>query len=661
MSRAARAADPIDRARRRLALALAGTPWAGAAWATGAGRAGRAATGSGAPDPATDGGAHTGRWVHGFAAYGAPKYGPEFTHFEYADPEAPRGGLLRLRNPDRRTSFDKYNPFTTRGNAPAGVLIWMFEGLCHLSQDEPSTMYGLLAEAIHVEPDFGAASFRLRPGLRFNNGDPVAVEDVVHSFQALSGAGASPTYQTLLAGIEKAEPVDARTVRFVMKEKTRDQVFVVGTMPVFSRKWTAGRKFDEVVTDHPIATGPYLIGKVDMPRRIEFVRNPHYEALARLPVRRGHHLFDRIVYRMYLDNAVAREAFKAGEYDLIKEYGARSWVRLHKGPKWDDGRILKREFVTAYGQYMQIYALNMRRPLFQDARVREALIHTFDFENYNKAGQFKRANSLFNNSEFAAEGPPSPGELALLEPFRAALPPQVFGPPWRAPRNDTGPGALRANLLRARALLTQAGWTLADDGVLRNAKGEPFEFEYLSPREGGETAWQQLLKKLGITMKERVVDFALYRTRLQQYDYDMVALAGGDLTLPDAGTLSSLLGSKSFATPGNNNFRGVNSRAVDAMIEAVGRAETMQQLRDAARALDRIVTWSFFQIPVLYFNVEPVSFWNRFGIPKVQARYFTADTYFTGINEALPWPLVCWWDKALDRRPGGAAAAAGKT
>jgi len=645
----------LDRARRRLAAALLGTPFAPALAASLA--AARAAP----PTAPADGETFTGRWVHGFAAYGPPKYGPDFTHFEYVDPAAPRGGLLRLRNPDRRSSFDKYNPFTTRGNAPAGVLIWMFEGLCHLAQDEPSTMYGLLAEAILVEPDFSAVSFRLRPGVKFNNGDPVTTEDVVHSFRTLSGAGAgaSPTYQTLLAGIGRAESVDARTVRFVMKERTRDQVFLAGTLPVFSRKWTAGRKFDEVVTDFPIATGPYQIGKVDMPRRIEFVRNPHYAPLAQLPVRRGHHNFDRIVYRMYLDNAVAREAFKAGEFDLMKEYGARSWVRLHKGVKWDDGRIVKRELVTGFGQYMQIYALNMRRPLFQDARVREALIHTFDFENYNKTGHFKRANSLFNNSEFAAEGPPGPGELKLLEPFRSELPPKVFGPPWQGPRNDTGPGALRANLLRARALLGEAGWKLDADGVLRNDKGDAFEFEYLSPREGGENSWQQLLKKLGITMKERVVDFALYRTRLQKYDYDMIALAGGDFTLPDAGTLASFLGSKAFATEGNNNFRGVNSRAVDAMIEAIGRAETMEQLRDAARALDRIVTWGFFQIPVLYTNVEPVSFWNRFGVPEVPARYFSADTYFTGINETLPWPLVCWWDKALDKRPR-AAGAAGK-
>jgi peptide/nickel transport system substrate-binding protein/microcin C transport system substrate-binding protein len=243
--------------------------------------------------------------------------------------------------------------------------------------------------------------------------------------------------------------------------------------------------------------------------------------------------------------------------------------------------------------------------------------------------------------------------LKLLEPWRAELPPRVFGPAWRAPRNDSSPGALRANLLKARALLEQTGWKLDDQGVLRNAQGEAFEFEYLSPREGGNNDWEAILKKLGITMKERVVDFALYRTRLQKYDYDMVALAGGDFTIPDAGTLQAILGSKSFDEPGNSNFRGVKSRAVDALIEAAGRAETMDQLRDACRALDRVVTWGFFQIADLYNNVEKVSYWNKFGMPKVQALYFNADTYFTGINEFGPWPLWTWWDKSLARGPKG--------
>lgn len=637
--------NSAGRARRRLAGLLASTPWVAAPWA---GALHAAVLPSAASQPPADGSPFTGRWVHAFAAYGAPKYGPEYTHFDYVNPQAPKGGTLKLKNPDRRTSFDKFNPFTTRGNSPAGVLIWMMEGLAQLSSDEPASMYALLAESFLVEPDFSAVTFRIRSQARFANGDQVTAADVVHSFKALSGKGAAPTYQTALAGIARAEAVDERTVRFEMKDKTRDQVFVAGTMPVFSRKWGEGKKLDEIVTEYPISTGPYVISKVDMPRRIEFVRNPNYWAGA-LPVRRGHFNFDRVIYRNYADNAVAREAFKAGEFDLLMEYGARSWVRLHKGAKWDDGRIVKRPMTTGYGQYMQIFALNMRRPLFQDIRVREALNLTYDFENINRTGLFKRAQSMFNNSVFAAEGLPTPAELKLLEPFRAELPPRVFGPAYRAPRTDTAPSALRANLLRARALLEEAGWKLDSSGVLRNGKGEPFEFEYLIPRDSNEADWQNLLKKLGITLKERTVDFALYRTRLQKYDFDMVGLAGGNFTLPDAGELQTIMGSKAYDEPGNNNFRGVKSRAVDTLIDAIARAETLQQLQDASRALDRVVTWSFFQIPVLYNNVETVSHWDRFGIPKVQALYFRADAYFTAINENAPWPLWTWWDKAKDK------------
>ncbi|MCW5609570.1 MAG: ABC transporter substrate-binding protein [Rubrivivax sp.] len=638
----------LGQARRRLAALLATTPFAGALHAAAPPRTRAAAPPSpnGAPDDGED---FTGRWVHAFAAYGPPKYGPDFRHFDYVDPDAPKGGTLRLKNPDRRTSFDKFNPWTTRGNAPAGVLIWMVEGLGHLGQDEPLTIYGLLAEAINVAPDFGSVLFRIREQARFANGDPVLAEDVRHSFAMLSGAGASPAYQTLLSGIARAEVLEPRLVRFVFKEKSREQVFTAATMPVFSRKWGEGKPFDQIVGEHPILSGPYVIDKVDMPRRIELKLNPDYWGRD-LAVRRGHFNFERVVYRMYSDNLIALEAFKAGEFDLIKEYRSRTWVRQHKGVKWDDGRIVKSDMKTGFGWYMQAYNINLRRPLFQDIRVREALVHTYDFETLNKTRVFTRVQSAFNNTEFAARGTPGPGELALLEPWRAELPPRVFGPAWQAPRTDGSPHGLRQNLLKARSLLEEAGWKLDDAGVLRNGQGEPFEFEYLQPQVSSNVDWQRNLRKLGITMKDRVVDFALYRRRLQNYDYDMVTIAEGSFTLPEAGTLAALYGSKSFAEPGNSNFRGVSSKAVDALIAAIRDARSMQELRDAARAFDRVVTWSFFQIPDLFSAVENVSHWNKFGKPKTMAPYFRADTIISGFVEHGPWPLWTWWDKSLDRR-----------
>ncbi len=591
------------------------------------------------------------QWVHAYAAFGEPRYPPGFSHFPYADPNAPKGGTINLRNPDRRSSFDKFNPFTVKGNSPAGIGIFMFESLTVPGSDELQTMYGLLAEAIAVAPDKSSVSFRLNPKARFSNGDAVTAADVKYSFESMSGQYAAPGLRASLAGVERIVVLDERTVRFELRERTNDMLFTVGGLAVFSRKWALTpdgqpKRFDEIVSEHPLTSGPYTIAKADSGRRLEFKRNPDYWARD-LGVRRGMFNWERVVYRYYSDQAVAREAFKAGEFDIFKEYSGRAWVRQHKGVKWDDGRIRKDLFETSVGQGLQAYLLNLRRPLFQDIRVREALDYSYDFDTVNRLGLYKRAESQFNNSEFAAQGLPSPGELRLLEPFRAELPPEVFGPPYRAPTTGRDPKRLRQNLLQARALLEAAGWKLAPDGKLRNAQGEAFEFEYLSPGEPGRmTEWQTNLAKLGITMKERNVDFALYRRRLEQYDFDMITIAGGDFTLPDATGLLSTFGSKSADEKGDNNFRGVKSRAVDHLIKVMAEARTLDELRDAARALDRVIMWSHWQVPDLYTSDQKASYWNKFGMPERRPRYFTIDT-----ASGFPaWPLETWWIKDPAKR-----------
>ena len=583
-------------------------------------------------------------WVHAYAAFGQPKYPPGFEHFGYVNPDAPKGGTINLRNPDRRSSFDKFNPFTVKGNAPAGMSIFMFEGLTLLSGDELQTMYGLLAEAISVAPDKSSISFRLNPRARFSNGDPVTAADVKYSFESMSGKYASPGLQASLAGVARLVVIDERTVRFELKDRTTDMLFTVGGLTVFSRKWAltpegTPKRFDEIVSEYPITSGPYTIAKADSGRRLEFRRNPDYWA-ANEGVRRGMFNWDRVVYRYYQDQAVAREAFKAGEFDIFKEYGARSWVRQHKGPKWDDGRIQKDLFETAVGQGLQAYILNLRRPIFQDIRVRQALDYTYDFDTLNRLKLLKRAESQFNNSEFAAQGLPSPGELKLLEPFRKELPPEVFGPAYRAPTTGRDPKRLRQNLLKARELLAEAGWKLAADGKLRNAKGEAFEFEYLNPGEGGRLSdWQSNLEKLGITLKERNVDFALYRRRLEEYDFDVITIAGGDFTLPDATGLQTVFGSKAADEKGNNNFRGVKSPAADHLLKVMAEARTLDELRDAARALDRVIMWNHWQVPDLYASDEKASYWNRFGMPARRPLFFTIDT----ASGFAAWPLETWW------------------
>ena len=596
-------------------------------------------------------------WVHAYATFGSPKYPKDFVHFEYADPAAPKGGTLALRNPDRRSSFDKFNYFTLQGNAPAGMSIYMLEPLTVLSADEPRTMYGLLAQEMLIAADKSAITFRLNPLARFSNGDPVTAADVKFSFDSLAGKYAAPTYSATFAGVRQVVVLDERTIRFELSDKSSDTLFKLGALPVFSHKWGlkadgTHERFDKIVTEYPVTSGPYTIAVADSGRRIEFKHNPDYWAKD-LPARRGFFNFDRVVYRYYQDEDVATEAFKAGEFDIARVYGARVWVRQHKGPKWSDGRIAKQAFASGTGQGLQSYQLNLRRLLFQDIRVREALVLSYDFETTNRYRLFKRANSVFNNSGFAAEGVPTAGELRLLEPYRGALPPRVFGEPFRAPRTDTDAGALRRNLLAARNLLQAAGWAIAPDGRLRNAKGEAFEFEYLAPGDSTNqerlNAWAQNLAKLGIRFIVRNVDYALYSRRLEEYEFDVVTIAEGSFSLPSAADYVTGYGSRSADEKGNNNLRGVKSAAVDHVLEALTRASTLDDFRDACRALDRIVMWSFWQVPELYSDHEPISYWNKFGIPAVRPKFFTADLP-VDVDPQLPWPITTWWIKDIPRR-----------
>ena len=593
----------------------------------------------------------TASWVHAYAAFGQPKYPRGFDHFDYVNPAAPKGGSLYLANPDRRTAFDKYNPFTVRGAAPAGLEIFMLETLATTSADEPMTMYGLLAEEMLIAPDKSSITFRLNPKARFSNGDPVTAADVKFSYDSLTGKYASPAYQSAFTdGIKQLVVVDDRTVRFDLSDRTSATIFKLGGLHVFSHKWGLKPdgtyiRFDELLNEVPLLSGPYTISSQDPPRRIEFKRNPNYWA-ADLNVRRGAYNFDRVVYRYYQDDTVSTEAFKAGEYDLVKVYSAPIWARQHKGPKWDDGRIIKMPFETESGDGLQSYQINLRRPIFSDIRVREAIVLSYDFETNNRYRRLKRANSVFNNSEFAATGTPSPGELKLLEPYRAELPKQVFGPAFVAPRNDSDVNALRRNLLKARSLLEAAGWKLAPDGMLRNAKGEPFIFEYLSATGQNTDArmnpWRRNLDKLGIQVPDRKVDYALFNRRLTDFDFDMVLIVEPAFTLPEVANYVDFYGSKSAGEPGSGNLRGVKSRAADRVLQAMSTATTLEDFRDACRALDRIVMWSYWQVPELYSNFEDMSYWDKFAMPAVRPKFFQINNSPMQ-TPLLAWPLVTWW------------------
>jgi microcin C transport system substrate-binding protein len=582
--------------------------------------------------------------VYAIAQYGEPKYPADFRHFDYVNPHAPKGGTLVLANPSRLTSFDKFNPFTLRGNTAPGVDL-MFESLTTGSSDEVASAYGLLADDIVIAPDGLSVTFHINPRARFSNGDPVTAEDVKFSLDTLKSPQAAPQFASIFGEITRAVVVDPSTIRFEFHQRNRELPLLAGGMPVFSRKW--GMKpdgtripFDQLAFEKPVASGPYLIDSYDNGRTITYRRDPNYWGAA-LPVRVGMNNFDRIVYKLYSDATARLEAFKAGEYDVLVEYVARNWVRRDVGKKFDSGELIKREFPQHNGTGMQGFVLNVRRPLFQDVRVRKALDLALDFQWLNRQlffNQYSRIDSFFANTDLQAKGLPSAGELALLEPWRAQLDPAVFGPPPKQPDTDP-PGSLRANLLQARALLQQAGWTYRD-GALRNAKGEPFQFEILDD-SGSAAAMEPIvatfirnLQKLGITATFRVADFAVYQKRLDAFEFDVTTIRMPDVQVPGSEQIERF-GSKAADTQGSDNVIGVKSPAVDAVLNALVHAQTREQLIDATHALDRLLMHGYYVVPQWYSGTHRVAFRRGLAWPKTLPLYYGAEG----------WVTSTWWQE----------------
>lgn len=537
--------------------------------------------------------------AHAYALWGEPRYPAGFTHFDYVNPAAPKGGEIRLVSNQRVSTFDKYNPFTIKGSAPAYLPDLMFDSLLTGALDETATGYGLLAEDVSVAADGLSATFRLRPEARFHSGKPVLARDVKYSYDTLVGPYTSPGYKTMLIDVAGVDVIDERTVRFRFKVPNRELPLTVGGLPIFSRDWGAGKPFDQVVMDEPIGSGPYKIGPVRFGKDITYVRDPNYWARD-LSVRKGTANFDRVTVKIYKDSTARLEALKAGEFDLMRFFSAGDWARRVNGKKFDTGELVKGEFRHKLPSGFQSYVLNTRRPLLADLRVRKALGLALDFEWMNRQmfyGSYQRVNGLFGNTLCETRGNPSPEELALLEPWRQQVPAAVFGPMTVPPSTDP-PSSLRANLRQAQALLREAGWTV-QDGVLRNAKGEPFELEYLDSAETGirvVAPWQRNLEKLGITLKFRPVDFALYQQRLQKFDFDVTSLAYQGTNNPGQ-EFADMFGSKAADTEDSGNFPGVKSPAVDAMVTAMTAAKTEAQLLPACHALDRLIAHSHYLIP----------------------------------------------------------------
>ncbi|MCO5102028.1 MAG: extracellular solute-binding protein [Burkholderiaceae bacterium] len=574
--------------------------------------------------------------VHALAWGDAPKYPSGFAHFDYVNPDAPKGGTLNLAG---FGSFDKLNPFTLRGIAADGLGVLVFETLAEGSDDEPFTMYGLLANDMVFAADGLSITFHLHPKARFSNGDPVTAADVRHSFETLVGPGAHPRFRQYYGDVARAVEVDPTTVRFEFKRRNHELHMIIGMqMPVFSRKWGEGRPFDAIAREEPIASGPYRVERTDWGRSISYRRDPNYWGRD-LNVRRGMFNFDRVVYKYYKDETARLEAFKAGEFDWTAENSARNWARGHVGRQYESGEIVKREFAHSNSAGMQGFVMNTRRAEFADVRVRHALALAFDFEWMNRMvfyGQYVRSRSYFTNSEMEARGKPGPRELAVLEPFRAQLDPAVFGPAVLPPDTEP-PHSLRSNLREALSLLDAAGWKADDEGVLRNAHGQRFEFEILSYSRALEriaVTWVRNLEKLGIAARMRVTDPALYQKRLDDFDFD-VAVALYSASQTPGNELIERFASASANEPGSDNLAGIHDPVVDALVQQVLQAKTRDELVVLARALDRVLRAGWYLVPHFYAPAHRVAYRAKLAHPETLPLYYAAE----------PWVLKTWWER----------------
>ena len=580
--------------------------------------------------------------AHGYALWGDLKYPAGFTHFDYVNPAAPKGGELRLVSNLRVSTFDKYNPFTIKGSAPAYLANLMFDSLLAGSLDETGSAYGLLASDVEVAPDGLSATFKLRPEARFHNGDPVLAADVKHSYDTLMGPFTSPAYKNILEDVAGLDVVDERTLRYRFKKPNRELPLTVGGLPVFSRKWGVEngkpKPFDKVVTDIPIGSGPYKIGPVKFGKDITYVLDATYWAKD-LNVRRGTSNFERITVKIYKDGTARLEALKAGEFDLMRFFSAGDWARRVTGKRFNTGELVKTEFKHSLPSGFQSYVLNTRRDNFKDVRVRQALGLAMDYEWMNRQmfyNAYQRVNGLFGNTDCQAKGLPTAEEMALMEPLRKDIPATAFGAMVVAPRTD-GDSSLRSNLRQAQVLLKSAGWDIKD-GVLRNAQGKAFQIEYLDSNEGSArvvTPWARNLEKLGIKLNFRPVDFALYQQRLQKFEFDITSLAYAGTHSPGQ-EYADLFGSKAADQEDSGNLSGVKNPAVDALVTAMTGAKTKAQLLPACRALERVISHSHLLIPQWTAGTHRIVYNNwRLAKPNAMPPFAQGET----------WAIDTWWKK----------------
>ncbi|MFK5914786.1 MAG: extracellular solute-binding protein [Woeseiaceae bacterium] len=568
-----------------------------------------------------------------------PKYPDNFQHFDYVNPNAPKGGKIILPG---FGNFDSFNPYILKGVSADGLSDLVFETLMVQSQDEPYSLYGHIANDIQLAKNKRSVTFKINPLARFSDGSPVLASDVKISFDTIKSDKGHPSYRFYWTDIKQAVVVNKRTIRFDFIKENPELHLIAAQIPVFSHKWVEGEAFDKLSRKTPIGSGPYTIEKYQLARDITYQRNPNYWAKD-LPTRRGMFNFDQIIYKYYKDATVMLEALKAGEFDYKLVNHSKQWARDYVGEKFDSKKIIKEELKHQNNAGMQGFVFNTRRELFKDKRVRRALTLAFDFNWSNSMlfyNQYTRCDSYFSNSELASKGLPKGKELALLNRYRKDLSSDVFEKVW-SPPSTKNPGDLRNNLLLAAKLLKQSGWVVKN-GILQNKKGKRFEFDVLLAQKGFErilAPFSYNLRKLGIILHYRTVDVSLYIRRSRTFDFDLMVSSYPQSQSP-GNELYNLWHSSSANSEGSRNLMGINNKVIDKLIDHIVFAKNRDDVVIAARALDRVMLHEEYLIPNWYIAVHRIAYWDKFAYPKKLPLYFSADN----------WVMSTWWKKETNKK-----------
>lgn len=565
--------------------------------------------------------------THGISAFGDLKYPPDFAHFAYVNPDAPKGGMFSQIGPTRQfnqsfQTFNSLNSYILKGDAAQGMEL-TFATLMSHAADEPDAMYGYAARAVRISADRRVYRFLLRPGLTFHDGSPLSAHDVAFSLSVLKQKG-HPTITQMLRDMEAAEATDdAAVVVTFARNRARDVPLFVASLPIFSRAFYAQRPFDETSLEPPLGSGPYRVGRFEVGRYIEFERLKDWWG-AGLPVSRGQSNFDSVRFEFYRDRDVAFEGFSGKSYLFREEFTSRHWATRYDFPAVRDGRVRREVLPDETPSGAQGWFINTRRDKFKDPRLREALICAFDFEWTNRNimyGSYQRTHSVFQNSDMMARGKPDAAELALLEPFRGRVAEEVFGEPYVPPVSD-GSGQDRALLRKASHLLQEAGWSVRD-GKRVNDKGEHPAIEFLIDEPTFQPHHMPFIKNLGllgIDASLRLVDPVQYRRRVDEFDFDLTVTRFNFSTTP-GDALRTYFSSPAAALKGSQNLAGIADPVIDALIEKVIAADSRPELVVACRALDRVIRAGRYWVPHWYKASHWLAYWDVFSRPAEKPRY----------------------------------------